>query len=203
MPRLARVTQNAAMSSRRVLLLQASALLLLAGCGDLITPDELLIPSAQLQAAVDRQLPRTVSAGLFDLQAKVGALRMLPEEDRMAARVAFDMGGPLLGKSYAGSFDLRFGVRYEPSDHSLRATRMETRDLQAPGLPASATAGLERALPVMARLLLGDDVVLHRLGEREARKLDALGRQPGDISVTREGLRVRLLAPVAPIPAKG
>lgn len=185
------------MPTRRSLLLHAGSLLALAGCADLVTPDEVLVPTAQLQAALDRQLPRQVSAGLVDLKASTGGLRMIPEEDRMAARIAFDLGGPLLPRSYPGTFELRFGVRYEHADRSLRAHRLEARELQSPGLPAGAASGLERALPVVARLLLGEDVVLHRLGEREARKLEALGRQPGELRVTPEGLRIRLVSPGA------
>jgi hypothetical protein len=165
----------------------------LSGCGTVLGPDEVRISTAQLQQALSRQLPQHFSAGILEMDAQVGKLSMLPEDNRVAVEVGFEASGALLPRSYPGSFELLFGVRYMASDRSLRANRLQARKLQVPGMPTAAVGPLERALPVVARVLLGEDVVLHRLSERDGQRLAAMGRQPGDIQVTADGLLIRLV----------
>lgn len=185
----------AGMPTRRLLLCALpAALLALSGCGTLLGPDEVLIPTAQLQQAVSRQLPQHFSAGLIEMDARLGRLQLLPQEDRVSVEVAFDTSGPLLAQTYSGRFDLVFGVRYEPSDRTLRATQLQARGFELPGVPAGAAGGLQRALPVIARILVGDDLVLHRLSPSQGERLDKIGRQPDQIRVTPDGLLIKLVA---------
>lgn len=185
------------MPTRRLLLRTLAPLvplLVLPGCGTLLGPDEVLIPRAQLETALARQLPQHFSAGLFELDARLGRLQLLPQDNRVAVEVGFDTSGPLMPQVYSGRFDLVFGVRYEPSDRSLRATQLQARAFELPGAPAGLASGLERALPVIARILVGDDLVLHRLSASQGERLARIGRRPDQIRVTPEGLLVKLVA---------
>lgn len=189
------------MTTRRALLHTLTplvALLALPGCGSLIGPDEVLISQAQLQGALSRQLPQHFSAGFLELDARLGRLQLLPQENRLAVGVEFDTSGPLLPRPYTGRFDLVFGVRYEPSDHTLRATQMQARAFELPGAPAGVSNGLERALPLIARVLVGEDLVLHRLSARQGERLARIGRRPDQIRVTPEGLLVSLVSSGTP-----
>ena len=72
------------MPTRRLLLRTLAPLLpllVLPGCGTLLGPDEVLIPRAQLETALAKQLPQHFSAGLFELDARLGRLQLLPQEE--------------------------------------------------------------------------------------------------------------------------
>ncbi len=170
----------------------AAPLLPLAGCALLPQAgDSYLVPLTRLEQSLVGRAPRTYSAaGLVDLQARVQRLRLLPEANRLAAEVSFDAAGPLLPRLMAGTFDLLFALRYEPSDQTLRAHQLQVQSLKLPSLPAGAVGALERAMPALARVALGDDVVLHRLEPRDVQRLAMVGLQPGAITVTPEGLRI-------------
>jgi hypothetical protein len=171
------------------LLIPTSAALLASACGGLGgPPGSYTVTAAQLQDALASRVPRHHSiAGLLDLEARITGLRLLPEENRVAAQVGFEAGGPLLARSFPGRFELLFAPRYEPSDQTLRATRLQVRGLSVPGLPTAFAAPLERSLPAIARLLAGEDLVLHQF---RAVDLSRLRIQPGDIQVTPRGLQV-------------
>jgi hypothetical protein len=178
------------------LLVPTSAALLASACGGLGgPPGSYTITAAQMQDALASRVPRHHSiAGLLDLEARITGLRLLPEENRVAAQVGFEAGGPLLARSFPGRFELLFAPRYEPSDQTLRATRLQVRGLSVPGLPAAFAGPLERSLPVLARMMAGEDLVLHQFRAADLRRLKMLGVQPGDLQVTPRGLQVGALS---------
>jgi hypothetical protein len=174
------------------LLIPSSAVLMASACSGLGgPPGSYTISAAQLQDALTARVPRHHSiAGLLDLEARITGLRFLPEENRVAAQVGFEAGGPLLPRSFPGRFELLFAPRFEPSDSSLRASRLQVQGLSVPGLPSAFSAPLERSLPVLARLVAGEDLVLHQFRAADLRRLKSMGIQPGDIQVTPQGLQV-------------
>ena len=146
------------------------------------------VSAEQLQDAVTQRFPlRYPVPGLFDLDVQAPRLRLLPELNRIAGAMAVEAAGPALCRSYAGEFELDFGLRYEPADQSIRAHSLRFHSLRFPGLPAQAAAVVEgygSALAQQAFL----EVVLHRLRPRDLALADAMGLQPGAITVTPQGL---------------
>ena len=148
------------------------------------------VSAAQLQEAVAQRFPlRYQVAGLLDLDVKSPLLRLLPEQNRLAAAVAVNAGGPALGRSYPGTFDIDFALRYEPSDQTLRAHQIQVRTLRMEGLNPGTTELLQATLPGLVRDNLRE-VVVHRLRPQDLALPDGMGLQPDTITVTRDGLQI-------------
>lgn len=148
------------------------------------------VSAAQLQEAVAQRFPlRYQVAGLLDLDVKSPLLRLLPEQNRLAAAVAVNAGGPALGRSYPGTFDIDFALRYESSDQTLRAHQIQVRTLRMDGLNPGTTELLQATLPGLVRDNLRE-VVVHRLRPQDLALPDSMGLQPDTITVTRDGLQI-------------
>jgi hypothetical protein len=149
-----------------------------------------LITTGQLQEVLAQRFPmRYQVPGLFDLDVAQPQLHLLPELNRVASEMSVGVAGPALRRSYSGEFDLDFSLRYEPSDQTIRAHNLQVHSLRFSGLPANAAAVLDAYSAALARQSLGE-VVLHHLRPRDLALADAMGLQPGDITVTPEGLRI-------------
>jgi hypothetical protein len=146
------------------------------------------ITTAQMQQAVAQRFPlRYPVGGLVDLELKTPRLRLLPEQNRLATAVDVDASGPALRRTYPGSFDLDFALRYEASDQTIRAHKIEVRSLQMEGLNPGTTELLQAYLPGLVRERLRE-VVVHTLRPQDLALADAMGMQPDTLTVTREGL---------------
>lgn len=156
-------------------------------------PRRITVTTQQMEAAVAQRFPlRYPVAGMADLDLQTPALQLLPEQNRIAAEMALQVAGPALQRSYQGTFAVDFALRYEASDHSIRATKLRLRSLQIPGLSANAVALLNGYAPLLAqRSML--EVVVYRLQPKDLALADGLGLQPGAITVTDTGVRVELV----------
>ncbi len=142
----------------------------------------------QLEQALQERFPlRYPVAGLFDVVLAVPRLRLLPEVNRVAGDLPVQVAGPALRRRYGGELGLDFGLRYEASDRTIRAHGLRVRSLDVPQLTGQAAALLQQAGSDLAEQALLE-VVLHRLDPRDLALTDAMGLQPGDITVTETGL---------------
>lgn len=148
------------------------------------------VSAAQLQEAVAQRFPlRYPVAGLLDLEVKSPLMRLLPDHNRLAAAVAVNAGGPALGRSYPGTLDIDFALRYEPSDQTVRAHQIQVRSLRMEGLNPGTTELLQATLPGLVRDHLRE-VVVHRLRPEDLALPDGMGLRPDTITVTRDGLEI-------------
>lgn len=147
-----------------------------------------------LQEAVAKRFPlRYPVGGLLDLNVQAPRLRLLPDVNRLGTEMAVQAAGPALGRSYTGAFDLDFALRYEASDQSIRAHQLRVNSLHFDDLPAGTAELLNAYGPAMAEKTLRD-VVLHRLRPQDLALSDAMGLQPGSITVTPKGLLIGFVA---------
>ena len=131
------------------------------------------VPLAQLQSMVDPKFPRSVPVqGLFNLTVQTPHLRLLPEVNRLGAAMALDVAGPALRRSYPGSLDVEFALRYEASDRTLRAHQIQLGRMEFPGLRPA----------------------VNELRPQDMAVFDGLGLQPGPITVTAKGLTVAFVS---------
>ncbi len=150
----------------------------------------------QLEQVVAERFPlRYPAGGLLDLTLLTPRLRLLPELNRLGAEMPVEAAGPALGRRYGGTFDLDFALRYEARDRTVRAHRLRVNTLRFPDLPPGPSALLEVYGPALAGQALGE-VVLHTLRPQDLALPDAMGLQPGSITVTPQGLAVSFV--VAP-----
>jgi hypothetical protein len=152
------------------------------------------VSAEQLQRMIAERFPvRYPVASLFDLEVDTPRLRMLPELNRLASDFTVQAAGPALRRSYTGSFEVDFRLRYEASDQSIRAHDLRARSFQLPGLTPQALALLDAYGQALAQQALLE-VVLHRLRARDLALADAMGLQPGDITVTPDALVIAFVA---------
>jgi hypothetical protein len=148
---------------------------------------------AQMQQAVEARFPRRYPMqGLFDLDLKSPRLQLLPEQNRLRAQMAVEAAGPALNRRHQGSFDVDFALRYEASDRTLRAHQLRLARLEFPSLPPRVTEMINLYAPTLADQSLRE-VVLHELTTKDLAAVDAMGMQPGAITVTGKGLVVGLV----------
>ena len=137
--------------SRRRWLLGAALGLALSGSGCTPSgPRSLTLSLEQMQERLSTRFPRRYPvAGLAELNLQTPRLSLRPERNRINAVMAVEASGPALRRTYSGSMDVDFALRFEPSDQTVRATELEVLALQFEGLPAQAStllAGLGPAL---------------------------------------------------------
>ena len=151
------------------------------------------VPLDLLQTEVAKRFPlRYPVAGLVNIDLAAPQLGVLPEQNRMRARMPVTAAGSALARSQQGSFTVDFALRYEHSDRSLRAHQLKVYRFRFPDLPPEAVDMLNSYAPSLAEQALRE-VVLYQLQPKESAMADLLGLQPGRISVTEQGLQVELV----------
>lgn len=174
----------------------ASALLLIAlsGCGVMQPgPRQIDISEAQLLSRIASQFPvKQRQLALFDVTLEQPRLRLLPEENRVATEMTYAVGVALTGVApVKGQLELSYGLRYEPSDSTVRLHQVRVERLGVDGLSASQAAQVKKIGGLMAEDLLKEAVV-HRVKPEDLQSLSGRGYKPGMLKVVPGGLRLQL-----------
>lgn len=175
---------------RRLLACLALLLTLLAGCASV--PHHVEISRDRLQSALQSRFPYDLPAGLFNVQVGVPQLRLLPQDNRLQLEVPIDASGRLVRSTLHGELAVSFGLRYQPSDHTLRMAAARVDQVRVQGVPASWREPLQAIGGLVAAQVL-ENAVLHTFDAQEVAR--ARGWQPGNIHVTSTGVDVELLPP--------
>ena len=167
-----------------------AAFWLLLGMSQAIAQPSYKVSAEQLQQAISQRFPvRHKVEGLLNFDVQEPRLRLLPEQNRIASDMVVEVAGPALRRSYNGALELDFELRYEPTDQSIRAHRLQVHSLRLSGLPQRTAEMLEAYGPKLAEQAL-HEVVLHRLRPQDLALADTMGLQPATITVTSQGLVV-------------
>ncbi len=146
------------------------------------------VSAEQLEQAIAKRFPRRYPvAGLLNLDAQAPRLRFMTEQNRLGAEMAMQAAGQALRRSYAGTFDVDFALRYEASDLTIRASQLRVNALRFDGLPPGPSQLLSAYGPALAEQTL-QDAVLHTLKPQDLALPDGMGLQPDKITVTAQGL---------------
>ncbi len=174
----------------------------LVGCAQLLAPQRIVLSEAQLQRQLQAQFPMDRQLlDLFEVRASSPSLRLLPDQNRLAALVDINARERLLGSRVVGRLDFNAGVRWEPSDLSVRLDQVRVEDLALDGdvaAPAGSvkTTGLRRtamervAAALVERVLEG--MTLYRVPPEKMAQLQKAGVRPSAIDITRNGLEITL-----------
>ncbi len=179
------------MNFRRFLIVGAA--LLLAGCAA-FGPRTVSVSEARLAQLLSEQFPfNSRLLEVFDVTLSAPQVRLLPAENRIGTRFQYALGGALLGtRSYGGTLQLSYGLRFEPSDASVRLTQVRVEDFEVPGVPAAFSARANRVGALLAEQLLRD-FTLYRLSADDLQGLQGRGYQAGDLRVVPGALQLELL----------
>lgn len=160
------------------------------------------VSARQLERMLAQRFPlRERLPGLLEFTLAQPQLRFLPEQNRLGALLLLEASGAALNQPRSGSLDLDFSLRYERADQTLRAHRLRVHALRIDGLAPRHADLLDKLGPLLGRQALGE-VVLHRLQARDLALADGLGLEPGEITVTAQGLVIGF-APKRSTPGPG
>ena len=178
---------------RRLLLCSTLCIAIgLAGCS--LAPRSYTLSQDELQTMVAKAFPRQYPLlGLVTLHVNAPALGLKPEINRINATMTAQLMGKVLPHRYDGGLDVDFALRYEPKDHTLRATQVQVNSLMMTGLPDALSVMLHAYAPRVAAQAI-DDVVLHTLRDEDLAKLEKADRLPARFTVTNDGLRIDFAA---------
>lgn len=185
-----RPTRRAALACAGTSAAALAALCLLPGCAGAATP-RYSISARELQQALAARFPRRYPLGrVLEVELQAPALKLLPERNLLNAVLDLQAVGLLLqGRPPSGVLDVDFGLRYEPSDRTVRADRLQVNALRVQGLPPVLAHNVARyGVPLAEQAL--QDVVLHQLRPKDLALADTLGVQPGAIRITPAGIVV-------------
>lgn len=156
-------------------------------------PPGYAVSLGQMQQAVAERFPRRYPVqGLLNLDLQAPRLQLLPEQNRLRAEMAVEAAGPALNRRHQGTFDVDFALRYEPGDRTLRAHQLRLARLDFPTLQPRVSEMINLYAPTLADQSLRE-VVLHELTAKDLAAVDAMGMQPGPITVTNTGLVIGLV----------
>lgn len=156
-------------------------------------PPGYAVSTEQMQQALAQRFPlRYPVPGVLNLDLQTPRLRLLPQRNRLLAEMAVQASGPALHRAHQGGFDVDFALRYEASDRTLRARQLHLSRLRFPTLRPEVVDMLNAYAPALAEQSLRE-VVLHQLQPQDLKAVEAMGLQPGPITVTEMGLVIGLV----------
>lgn len=151
------------------------------------------LPLAQLEKLIGGKFPqRRQMAGLMEVALLRPRLRLLPEVNRLGTMIDLLVSEQFMGRRFEGTMDLDYGIRFEPSDGSVRMVDVRVGKVDFPAIPEQLRAFVARTAPRLAEQSL-NELVLHKIEPDQLTMVNGLGYRVGEVRVTRQGLRVELV----------
>jgi hypothetical protein len=158
-----------------------------------LAPGSVTVSSERLQEAIAQRFPiKQRLAEVLELEVLPPRLSLLPDSNRLATEIDLNVADRLIGGRYRGSMALDFGLRFEPTDNTLRMTGARVNRVSLAGVPEPYQTAIAKNAPRLAERLF-DNRVLHQFSDKDLRLVNGIGLEPGEITVTPQGLRVSLV----------
>ena len=168
-----------------------TSMALLAGCA-VPGPRTTTIGQDKLQTLLAARFPYNGKIGpLFKLQAQAPQLRLLPAQNRLGTEIQVQVTERLTHAVFNGVLNVDYGVRFEPSDQTLRMVNVHINAFSLSGVPERFQAAVQGMAPQLAERLM-DGTKLHQISAKDMAVVDGWGYAPGNIDVTAAGLRITL-----------
>ena len=170
-----------------------AALMVLAACAS-VDPRNVTLSAAEVQTLVARQFPRQQRLmELLDVNLSNPVVKLLPERNRLATTMDLAASERLSGRALRGSLAIDHGLRFEPSDATVRLANVKIDDvkLELAGTPLTGQAARLSAL--LAERVL-DDFVIYRVSDERRQAMASLGVNNADVAVTARGVELRFSA---------
>ncbi len=171
---------------------------LLSACATLAPgPKDIFLSEARLQQLIGSQFPfNNRLLDILEVQASAPRIKLDATNNRI--HTALDLGltarglGALLSeRDLKGSIDLSYGLRFEPSDASVRMTDVRVTKLDVPlgGQRWQGTMG--KLGGALAEQVLRD-YTLYKFSAKDLEAAKGWGYKPGAFSITPQGLALSL-----------
>lgn len=173
----------------------------LAACSGPAQPQQVTVPLAKLQEALQRRFPKTLPvAGLLQFELLAPQLQLQPESNQLRCLLPVQLAGPALKQAYTGHMDVHFALRYEAQDRTVRAHQVVVNALAIDGVPDAlgdmlATYGTRLAAQAL------EQQPLYQLEDKHVQMAVERGLELAGISVAADGLVLQLNP--KPVPTEG
>ena len=164
-------------------------LALLSGCAGLLTRD-VDISESQLTLLMARQFPmeRKVME-VIDLNITNPVMTLIPQANRVGTELDVTAVDRLFGSSAMGHVKLDYGLRFQPSDHTIRMTQVRVRELTLSSGSSELRGAAQRIGGLVAENAL-ENLVIYRMKPAQADEMDRLNLVASPITVTAQGLHM-------------
>ena len=168
----------------------AGVLGLLSGCASLIGTHDVDISESQLSVLMARQFPmeRKVME-VIDLNITNPVLTLMPQANRVGTELDVTAIDRLFGSTALGHVKLDYGLRFQPSDHTIRMTEVRVRELSLSSGSSNLHGAAQRIGGLVAENAL-ENLVLYRMKPAQADEMDRLNLVASPITVTPQGLHM-------------
>ena len=161
------------------------------------SPRSFTVSEQQLAQAIASQFPfDSTMLEVMDVVVKTPRITLDPTTNRI--NTSFDLEvsptsvlGLLIDKTYKGGIDMSYGLRFEPSDNSVRMTDVRVSRFTMEGTPDKLKRPVEKLGPSLAQRVL-KDFSLYRLRPEDLQAVEGWGYKPGVFTVVPGGLSITL-----------
>ena len=160
-------------------------------------PKTLMVTEAKLMQLISGQFPFN-SKMLDVLDVGVNAPKISFDATNNRINTALDLKvigsgivGALVQREYTGGIELSYGLRFEPSDNSVRMTDVRVGKLNVVGAPDLMERPLSRLGLALAQKLLSDQV-LYKVSAQDLEAAKGWGYKPGAFKIAPGGLAITL-----------
>jgi hypothetical protein len=148
------------------------------------------ISESQLTLLLARQFPMQRKVlEVIDLNVTNPQIHLLPDTNRIGTELDVAALDRLFGSSAQGHVQLDYGLRFQPSDHTIRMTQVRVRELTLSSGSSNLHGAAQRIGGLVAENVL-ENLVLYRMKPAQADEMDRLNLQASPITVTARGIRM-------------
>lgn len=163
---------------------------LLSGCASLIGTHDVDIGESQLTLLLARQFPMERKVlEVIDLDITNPQLTLIPQGNRVGTELDVAAVDRLFGNSATAHVKLDYGLRFQPSDHTIRMTQVRVRELTLASGSSNLHGAAQRIGGLVAEGAL-ENLVLYRMKPAQADEMDRLNLVASPITVTPQGLHM-------------
>lgn len=168
----------------------AGVLGVLSGCASLVGTHDVDISESQLTVLMARQFPmeRKVME-VIDLNITNPVLTLMPQANRVGTELDVTAVDRVFGSTALGHLRLDYGLRFQPSDHTIRMTEVRVRELTLSSGSSNLHGTAQRIGGLVAEGAL-ENLVLYRMKPAQADEMDRLNLVASPITVTPQGLHM-------------
>jgi hypothetical protein len=171
---------------------------LLLGCAALKPqPKTLMISESKLQQLISEQFPFN-SKMLEVLDVGVSSPKITFDAANNRINTSLDLNvagsgivGLLTKREYKGGIDLSYGLRFEPSDNSVRMTDVKVGKLSVDGAPELMERPISRLGVALAQKPLSEQV-LYKVSAQDMEAAKGWGYKPTAFKIAPGGLAITL-----------
>ena len=178
--------------------LLASLVAVLAACAlQPPAPRTIIVSEARLAQLISTQFPfNSRMLEVLDVNVSAPRITLDPVNNRINTSLDLSVAGnSVVGlftkKEYRGSIDLSYGLRFEPSDSSVRLNDVRVHTLSVEGAPDILQRRIERLGAPLAQKLL-KDYLLYKLRPEDLQAAQGWGYAPGTFRIDPAGLSITL-----------